>query len=126
MVLAGLAAVYEVDMRRVVAMSTLRQLGLMFFLLSAHVEAPLPGSMVLAAVLLKLGSYGWLWECYFLHSIPPLTHSAFSDIGDGIIITISKSKIRNRIAVRKYWLENGGVVELHLVKPHSNGDDDWF
>lgn len=34
MVVAGATALFEIDIRRVVAMSTLRQLGLMFFLLS--------------------------------------------------------------------------------------------
>lgn len=50
----------------------------------------------------------------------------FSVIGVGMIITISRSKIRNKIAVMKYWLENDGLLVSFLLNPHSNADEDWF
>lgn len=40
----------------------------------------------------------------------------------GKIITISISKIRNKIAIRKNWIEKGMRDDLIGSNPHSNGD----
>lgn len=40
----------------------------------------------------------------------------------GRIITISISKIRNRTAIKKNWIEKGMRDDLLGSNPHSNGD----
>lgn len=40
----------------------------------------------------------------------------------GKIIAISTSKIKNKIAIRKNWMENGKRADAFGSNPHSNGD----
>lgn len=40
----------------------------------------------------------------------------------GKIIVISTSKIKNKIAIRKNWIENGARADFLGSNPHSKGD----
>nr|YP_009467379.1 NADH dehydrogenase subunit 4 [Lepidocolaptes angustirostris]ATP74881.1 NADH dehydrogenase subunit 4 [Lepidocolaptes angustirostris] len=51
--------------------------GLHLWLPKAHVEAPIAGSMLLAALLLKLGGYGIMRTSMFMDSISSLMHYPF-------------------------------------------------
>lgn len=44
----------------------------------------------------------------------------------GVMRIISTSKIRNRIMIIKNWVENGNLLGVVLLKPHSNWEDFSF
>jgi hypothetical protein len=44
----------------------------------------------------------------------------FFSMAKGIIITISTSKIINKISTMKYWFEKGILVGCMFSNPHSN------
>lgn len=87
----------------------------------AHVEAPIAGSIVLAGVLLKLGSYGFIIFCPFLYNPVLIIYIYLSILGAIYcsIICLRNHDIKSLIAYRS--VVHIGVVTIGVVRGYEIG-----
>lgn len=87
----------------------------------AHVEAPLAGSMVLAGILLKLGSYGFIIFCPLLDNQILMIYVYLSILGSIYcsIICLRNYDIKRLIAYRS--VVHIGVVTIGVVRGYEVG-----
>lgn len=87
----------------------------------AHVEAPIAGSIVLAGVLLKLGSYGFIIFCPFLYNPVLIIYIYLSILGAIYcsIICLRNHDIKSLIAYRS--VVHIGVVTIGVVRGYEMG-----
>ena len=81
----------------------------------AHVEAPLAGSMVLAGVLLKLGSYGFIVFCPYIYNQILMIYVYLSILGSIYcsFICLRNYDIKSLIAYRS--VVHIGVVTIGVI-----------
>ena len=87
----------------------------------AHVEAPLAGSIVLAGILLKLGSYGFIIFCPLLDNQILMIYVYLSILGSIYcsIICLRNCDIKSLIAYRS--VVHMGVVTIGVVRGYEVG-----
>lgn len=80
----------------------------------AHVEAPAFGSMVLAAVLLKLGSFG-LWRLFSLFGPVSIIIAAFSLFGGGVCAILVNMQTDVKAIIAYSRVVHIGLISFSLI-----------